>query len=465
MKVLQTNFELEAAKARQKEQEAFNAQYQIVGVQEELAQTRTQVKVVEEERDALKTSLKEEEVARIAAQGRIALPPASTEDDEFASPVKQKPMLRSQSPEKESSRTRQELEYLREQLEAYKARQEEAELQVDFMRMECQFGCCSCRLAERQGAMFVHDDTLDAEIKRFKPELGDIPTPPESMAIDERGDSQEKACSEGHSAQPKAPHQDDTGVYVRPATPPVEVKHDPADEIVFSPDSGTFRTAEAVSQPSEGATAVDYLMGDNGVPAEVPALEQSSDQSHHVHVKNTPEVIGSSHRRKSSALASRIKRAASHMPWSVPQPVQDDEHEAQQDTPIPDHDDQMDEEAQAQDHQTPPPAETEPAAPGEEEPTTPFNSNWQRTSTTTTKVPLKDDATETPDYSAFCSPLNITREQAIEQLRARRGRARSVAGTPKKTDGTITPRRDISAPEVRVKGTPRSASRGRLLLR
>ncbi|KAF1811700.1 hypothetical protein P152DRAFT_398572, partial [Eremomyces bilateralis CBS 781.70] len=88
LRACQTNLETERGKASRREQEAFTAQYQLVGVQEELQKMRERIKVVEEERDALKTSLQGEEISRIAAEGRIALPTGADDDEEFASPVK-----------------------------------------------------------------------------------------------------------------------------------------------------------------------------------------------------------------------------------------------------------------------------------------------------------------------------------------------------------------------------------------
>ena len=56
---------------------------------EEVQTLKDRLKLVEDERDALKTSLKEEEVMRVAAEGNIALPTASAdENDEFEPPVR-----------------------------------------------------------------------------------------------------------------------------------------------------------------------------------------------------------------------------------------------------------------------------------------------------------------------------------------------------------------------------------------
>ncbi|KAH0550908.1 hypothetical protein GP486_007728, partial [Trichoglossum hirsutum] len=77
------------SKTEKREQEAFAARYKLIGVQEELTKVRERLGVVEQERDSLKTSLKEEEVARIAAEGRISLPSPTEDEMREASPQKE----------------------------------------------------------------------------------------------------------------------------------------------------------------------------------------------------------------------------------------------------------------------------------------------------------------------------------------------------------------------------------------
>ncbi|CAK7271095.1 hypothetical protein SEPCBS57363_004440 [Sporothrix epigloea] len=73
--------EKERSKAR--EQEAFQARYELVSCQEELEQTLQKVKIVEQERDAFRSLAKsEEDVARIASEGRLPLPPPGPEEED-----------------------------------------------------------------------------------------------------------------------------------------------------------------------------------------------------------------------------------------------------------------------------------------------------------------------------------------------------------------------------------------------
>ena len=77
--------EKERSKAR--EQEAFQARYELVGCQEELEQTLQKVKMLEQERDAFRSLAKsEEDVARIASEGRLPLPPPGPEEEEEEEP-------------------------------------------------------------------------------------------------------------------------------------------------------------------------------------------------------------------------------------------------------------------------------------------------------------------------------------------------------------------------------------------
>src|ERR1700712_2892228 len=61
LRITQSGLESEKLKSSKREQEAFTAQYQLVGLQEELDKARELIKVIEEERNTLKTSLHEEE--------------------------------------------------------------------------------------------------------------------------------------------------------------------------------------------------------------------------------------------------------------------------------------------------------------------------------------------------------------------------------------------------------------------
>ncbi|KAL8750433.1 MAG: hypothetical protein Q9184_006425, partial [Pyrenodesmia sp. 2 TL-2023] len=62
-------------KMESKEQEALAARYQLIGLQEQLGSTSQRMQITEEKRNAVMTSLRQEEVAKIAAEGKPTLPP------------------------------------------------------------------------------------------------------------------------------------------------------------------------------------------------------------------------------------------------------------------------------------------------------------------------------------------------------------------------------------------------------
>jgi hypothetical protein len=150
MKTAQAELEQEKQRSMKREQEAFAARYQLVGVQEELSQVQEQIKLVEQERDALRTIAKNEEIARIAAEGRIPLP-AAKEDDEFASPKKARKSL-DLFAITSSAASEEELDDLRMRLEWEQHRANRAHDHVEFLEAECRFNCCASR-ASREPAL------------------------------------------------------------------------------------------------------------------------------------------------------------------------------------------------------------------------------------------------------------------------------------------------------------------------
>ena len=355
LRTLQSDLDLEKAKATRREQEAFTSQYQLVGVQEDLADARARLKVVEEEREALKMSLKEEEVARIAAEGRIALPVAVDEDDEFASPRKTRrsDVRRSLSPPKMmlspdiQAANEEEVEMLREEVWMQRRRRDEAEDIIRHMRLECQFGCCSCKLAEQQEMKYVHDGSFEAELMRINSAVKGMLTPSESVVQCDKDELE--LMDLGDMITEETPAEE------RMLQPPTQKEEVPAhaDEIMtdtqWRPSSSLPSTTQPPPPPQAEATSTQTS------PRASPPHNPSQPENQQ-YPQNQPE----------------------------PQPPQ---------TPSPTHQ--------------------------------PF-----KTSTTTTAIPLADPERTNnphPDFSLFATPTGLTREQAIEQLRARRGRAKSVA--------------------------------------
>lgn len=440
LRITQSGLDSEKIKVSKREQEAFQAEYKLIGVQEELQKAKEQMKVVEEERDALKTSLKEEEVARIAAEGRIALPASNPgEEDEFDSPKKSPSKLRRmESSDKENvvpptPVKNVELKAVHEQLAAERRRRERAEDTVEFMKMECQFQCCSCRMAELNGDNYIHDDTFEKEMAKIKESLPVTMTPPISEGDDMDVDAVSKRPAPVNIS--------------RPATPPQSATMtDEQRELLFSPTTGTFRSVPSPAKGEEQPQIDDTIMTEASAPEPAPTepapaedevAAASADGSRPPSPPRTPAV-------------ERGRSATSHGHYG-----------SRRDSP------------NEQDDQ--------PADPSQ----TPAN-HFHRTVTTTTTIPICFDSPKPVQHfhtisrstfaraaadSAFATPtaaekrsssgagLNRTpstkdrpfdREAALEQIQARRRRARSVAegrATPRKqmVEGAGI-RRDISAP-------------------
>ncbi|PBP18144.1 hypothetical protein BUE80_DR011154 [Diplocarpon rosae] len=147
MKMAQASLEQEKERSMKREQEAFAARYQLVGVQEELSQVHEQIKLVEQERDALRTIAQNEEIARIAAEGRMPLP-TLTEDDEFASPKKAR---KSMDPITitSSAASEEELDNLRMLLDWEQQRANRAHDRVEYLELECRMNCCISKITQK----------------------------------------------------------------------------------------------------------------------------------------------------------------------------------------------------------------------------------------------------------------------------------------------------------------------------
>ncbi|KAG6013271.1 hypothetical protein E4U43_007380 [Claviceps pusilla] len=160
-KSIEESLQREKERSKTREQEAFTARYQIVGVQEQLDQALERIKLVEQERDAFKTAAKNEEVARIAAEGRIPLPTSHDPTDEFASPQKMKTKnnknnslaaVRSESGRVSlstmeivsSAASEMEIEELTTQVLWERQRADRAQEMIEFLQAECEMRLCSC---------------------------------------------------------------------------------------------------------------------------------------------------------------------------------------------------------------------------------------------------------------------------------------------------------------------------------
>ncbi|KAI9889501.1 MAG: hypothetical protein M1814_005284 [Vezdaea aestivalis] len=382
LRVSKSDYESEKKRAEKHSEEAFSAEYKLVGAQEALTVAKEQTKVVEEERDGLKMHLKEEEIARIAAEGRITLPMSKDGDDFGASPIKAAAPLFPESDLNQRTNAADDdgFSALKEELAWEKYRRIEAEEAVEFLKMECQFETCSCRVAERNGSSpYIHDPSAMAIMAPILESMHhlvhSLPEPVSNGPTTQRQLSREMAAVR-EVIEPTS------------SLSPLEDHH-----IAFSESTGTFQIAPTPFQQGR-----------------IPSLLQTESAP--------PSTL---HEETSllSLLSAPILHSASH---SHPSPPRSSSPSPLSDT---------------QEYSMHPP-----------------QMYHQRSYTTT--VPLSGESS-----APVFSPSTMTREEALEQIKQRRGRARSMANaaaamsTPKKqTEGTG--RRDISAPAVRSVGRARA---------
>jgi hypothetical protein len=361
LKLAQTDLEQEKERSMKREQEAFAARYQLVGVQEELAQMQEKIKLVEQERDALRTIAKNEEIARIAAEGQIPLP-ALKEDDEFASPKKARKSLDPVTITS-SAASEEELNDLRQSLEWEQQRANRAHERVEFLEMECRLNCCASKASR-------------------------------------------PSTSDGLPNKMRAP-----------------------SSAVFIPSEGVFRTISPAPEESPWISPAKKTL---------PIFERPSQRVPEPRTfARTPSCDPPAYAIPSEANTSLLSLL------DAPQsPAQPEESESENNTTV---------------IQT------------SSEDTTTLIQTFHTVSTTT-RIPLANppDLTPPTNLPASLNPAlspTMSREEALAQIRERRGRARSLA------QGTLTPRkqmvegagtrRDISAPAIRS-GAVRGRSQARV---
>lgn len=163
LRITKADLEQEKERSLKREQEAFAARYQLVSVQEEVAHLQEQVKLIEQERDALRTIAKNEEIARIAAEGQMPLP-KSQADDEFASPKKTRKSL---DPVTVlcSAASEEEMDDMRMRFEWERQRANRAHDRIEFLELECRLNCCESRAAREKPTEVTEETRGTSEVK------------------------------------------------------------------------------------------------------------------------------------------------------------------------------------------------------------------------------------------------------------------------------------------------------------
>lgn len=219
----------------EKEQETFHVQCQLSELQKELEVLKDVLSGAEEERDVLKRTLEDEAIEKAATQGAIALPsPGASEN--HSSPRK---------------RRREERESLKENLDPLLVADEDevficltqdlrrekrlrtkAEEEAHFLHMECQFGICSCRMADKQDTKEVPgaggEDVTEPPIQNSQEGEQDVEMDRESMPLE--------------TAVLSSPTEGGTQA----------VEEARKSDVVFSPLSGTFSKTFVSEDPKAG---------------------------------------------------------------------------------------------------------------------------------------------------------------------------------------------------------------------
>lgn len=501
-KSLEETLQREKERGKAREQEAFTARYQIVGVQEQLEKAHERIKVVEQERDAFKTAAKNEEVARIAAEGRLPLPPSHDPTDEFSSPKKKTVPAKRPSGRSSSSRvslstmeimssaaSEMEIEDLNTQLLWERQRADRAQEMIEFLQAECQMRCCPCSKTKSSNAR----KSLEAPQKRRRVSVEqeeeqqpvivkEEPHSPHSQRAVSRSSQHSSSHrtslrnsirlekpQEVHELEPEIEAEPET--VVEPEPQRIKSRKEPRRSTIFCPKEGIFRTVSEQEAAAMEAQNQCIVAAEPAIEEEVHADEPlpSTEEVHSPRMyARTPSVdppafaLLAQERDSLDSLLNAPHDDAQSAPLPpIPSvPVVADEEVVQENVRVVD----------------------ESFSPAGSPDLRPHTSTASYTVTTT--VPLREDTARssssfnerlrTPSHGSSASfdsndpamTPTMTREQALAKIRERRGRARSAAqggSGPGKKVAAVTsgPRgrpvkRDVSAPTA--KATPRFKS-------
>ncbi|KAL6804642.1 hypothetical protein GGI42DRAFT_367669 [Trichoderma sp. SZMC 28013] len=470
-KLMEESLQTEREKSRAREQETFEAKYQASNLQDQLEQAFARIKLVEQERDAYKVAAKNEEVARLAAEGRIPLPTEEA-DDEFASPPRKRRIastIRCRDPRVSlstmeivsSAASELEIEQLTEQLQWERQRADRAQEMIEFMQAECQMHCCPCSKSKRRTSMLAMQ-----QLPRTTPEKT-------RLSVEAPIEEEEKDVS----AQPlPSPAQQQQELKLG------KVRKGARRSTVFYPKEGVFRTVseqEAIELEAQRKAEIVIEAHEEVEPEPSPLKEKS--EAHQRTFARTPSTEPSaydlSHGRSSLMSlinAPRIDAPADSLPNSYSIPTVRDNETAQERIMRY----QAEEEGGLK---LAPPPEPQPAQfslPRKRPAPDSRSSSKSTYSVTTTTVPVRDERSSSSlsftqrmrtasnsssasfDTSDPAMIPTMTREEALAKIRERRGRARSTtrgAATPQSRPTSGMGRRNVSNPT----GTVGSRSRSR----
>lgn len=433
--------EKELSKAR--EQEAFTARYQLAVLQEEFAKLQERITFLEEERDAFKNAAKTEEIARIAAEGRLPLPPEDA-GSEFASPKKSFQGRESLSTFDivSSAATEGEIEELTRLWQWERQRADRTQDHLEFVQAEF-------NLYRSQSKSSLRRSTT-ASPRRERTGPVEIVDPSDLVILGQStGPKKSSPLAESTQPEPEAHLEIDVASEPQAIEPPTNDdqsvqsgRRESRRGTIFVPSEGIFRTlSQHELEAMEQSVAVE------NETTLMPAAQIDSQPEAQRYAR-TPSAEPPSfalmvqERTSLMSLLNAPRESDASLKYDIPSTTGDscavDDDEA----------------SDADENDTPNyPDETPPD---------PHPSAFY-TVTTTTTVPIQDENVKpqsnpltfaqgrAPSFDVNNPALTptMTREEALAQIRERRGRARSAmqgAMTPRKQMVTGVVDRNVSAP-------------------
>lgn len=281
MKSLKEELKSEKISKEKAKQDAFERAYALAGLTEELEEVKGRLRSAETRNNSnsLNTSAeesrKEESGSNATSDGtKQHRQKRSAEDslDEMDSEVPDYPALEDTPPKRPrlseqpqaddgvqslAKETESDvLGELRRNLNLERQLRVDAEEMIDFLKMECQFKMCSCRVAETRGVRYIHDDKwIRTKVKASEIQGEDGMMQPSASDSHKTIESSEIQTNQVHNSLSAHESQSRTEDAEQQLEEPV---------LTFSPTTGTFRT---ISSPIRFSTG--KRMPDEAAPSDI----------------------------------------------------------------------------------------------------------------------------------------------------------------------------------------------------
>lgn len=426
---LREEVQVEQKAKNEAKQEAFERAYTLAGLMEEMEVLKKRLRASETAIHSHRLENRAQNVGRMSlADGDLALlmTPTprrpkrsadatvlySTNDSSTQCTPPKRPRLSDITPKQEEPQnqqnTKQEdiqnemIEELQRLLDHEKQRRTDAEEMIHFMEMECQFKRCSCRLAEDSETACVHETTLSHE--KRENEIAEAPHGKGEHAVPEPT----KAPPARHSLR-RSVHKPQHAMDVDNQVKNEEDMEDPV--ITFSPQTGTFRSMPSPQRP----------LGKPSIPAHSTAPEPHVDEESFA---QSPLTRGPTERR-SNLHDMDLERYPHAPPQAPPQATSCVQY-------------------------TPSPSTALNRTSQNSRMSVEQNTEFELDTSgypVTKRVPLRPES-RLSNQSTVVPGTPVSREEALAQIRARRGRANSM-------------KRSVSAGEGLFKGAAPPASSNR----